>query len=268
MINKYTYNEKLYAETIENNGFQTKFLKYEITIMCKYFRSLGNTRSQTKDLIYKFCEDNLLGFRRENYFQIINRALEVSGKKNNKLIVIESVKISDKEMNYIKNLPTSDENKKVVLALLVKNKLERAKQTINNGEYKGFNYFSGNKAQYGELHKMANLPNKYKINDCIYELDELGVVEAKMKGKIKLKFIEEIEESDKYDLEIKQFWNIGLYFDKSNGDKKVKECEVCGELFRINSNRSKYCQECAKENELEMTRKRVEKLRHNQNVTV
>lgn len=264
MINKYTYNEKLYAETIEKHGFQSKFLKYEIIIMCKYFRSLGNTRSQTKDLIYKFCEDNLLGFRRENYFQIINRALEVSGKKNNKLIVIESVKISDKEMSYIKDLPTSDENKKVILALLVKNKLERAKQIINNGKYEGFNYFSGNKAQYGELHKMANLPIKCKINDCIYELDELGVVEAKMKGKVKLKFIEEIESGDNYVLEIRQFWNIGLYFDKLNGDKKIKGCEVCGELFKvinIKNTSQKYCGECSKEKQNESNREYMKKYR-------
>ena len=266
MINKYTYNEKLYAETIEKHGFQSKFLKYEIIIMCKYFRSLGNTRSQTKDLIYKFCEDNLLGFRRENYFQIINRALEISGKKNNKLIVIESVKISDKEMSYIKDLSTSDENKKVTLALLVKNKLERSKQIINNGKYEGFNYFSGNKAQYGELHKMANLPSKCKINDCIYELDELGVVEAKMKGKIKLKFIEEIEESNKCDLEIKQFWNIGLYFDKFNDNKKVRECDVCDELFKINSNRNKYCKECAKKIFNEQCKLNMQKIRENKNV--
>ena len=57
-----------------------------------------------------------------------------------------------------------------------------------------------------------------------------------------------------------------MYFDKFNGDKKVKECDVCGELFKINSNRNKYCKKCAKEIFNEQCKLNMQKIRENKNV--
>ena len=49
---------------------------------------------------------------------------------------------------------------------------------------------------------------------------------------------------------IYDFSTCGLWWRKFNGDKKIIACAECGILTVRNSNRQKYCKECARDKEL------------------
>lgn len=251
MIN-YRYDEKKYAEELLKNGFLTQYHRYELKILVKYFKEVLNKKArERKNLIYEFCENHIVNFNKVKYFKMINSALSYGSKKNNKLILIKSIPITDKEINYIQGLELDDVHKKILFTFIAKIKLNKEITKQIYGKSSEYNIFGGKKESYKEVFEMSKLSNKYNINTLVNELSNMGCIDVRTKGKINLKFIENIEVSEKdvVVFEISDFDSVGYYFEWYNGNEKFIKCENndCWEVIKKTSGSKKYCSKCAKE---------------------
>ena len=270
---QYRYNEKKYAEEILRNGFMTQYHRYELKILVKYFKEvLGEKASERKKSIYKFCENNIVNFNRVKYFKMINSALTYGSKRINKLILISSISITDKEIKYINGLELNDIHKKILFTLLVKIKLNKEISKQISGESSKYNFFGGKKDSYKEVFEMSKLSVEHDINSLINDLSNMGHVEVRTRGKINLLFIDNIEVSkdDKIAFKVTNFDNVGYYFEWYNGNDKFIKCENngCEEIIKKINGKTKYCTNCAKEVEKEnhKTRQREYILRKNDEI--
>jgi hypothetical protein len=244
---QYKYNEEEYAKQIEKNGFLTKYHMYELTILVKYWKSQGIKPKQRKEMAYKFCEKYIENFNKVKYFRKINTVLRNGSKKNNPLIIIKEIPITDAEIEYINNLDIDYNYKKVLFTLLVNNKIKKEVCKIRYGDVLKFNYVGGKQKYFNDIFEMSKIPNTYKINNIMNYLSNNGYIDIRTKGKINLLFVESIESSNKIVFNITTFDNIGYYFDWYNEDEKIIRCEDCGKLIKQTSNRRKYCSSCWKE---------------------
>jgi len=253
---QYRYDEKKYAEEILKHGFLTQYHRYELKILVKYFKEvLEKKASERKKLIYKFCESNIVNFNRVKYFKMINSALLYGSKRINKLILIKSIPITDKEINYITMLKLDDVHKKILFTFLVKVKLNKEITKQVYGKASEYNIFGGKKESFKEVFEMSKLSNEYNIDTLVNQLSNMGYIDVRTRGKINLRFIENIEVSKegKIVFEITNFNNVGYYLEWYNGNDKFIKCENngCGEIIRKTNGNRKYCENCQKEKQKE-----------------
>lgn len=248
---QYRYNEKKYAEAILEQGFLTQYHRYELKILVKYYKEvLGKKASERKELVYKFCEENIAKFNRVKYFKIINSALLYGSKRVNKLISIGSIPVTDREIEYINGLELDEVHKRVLFSFMVKNKLNKEMSKQIFGKVSDYNFFGGKKESYKEVFEMSKLTGKYNINSLVNDLSNMGYVDVRTRGKINLLFVDSIEvgDNDIVAFQITNFDNVGYYFDWYNGNDKFIKCENdgCDEIVKKTNNKNKYCSECAK----------------------
>jgi len=242
------YNEQDYAIQVEKNGFLTKYHNYELMLLIKYWKQYGIKPKQRKEKLYSFCKDNIENFNEIKYFKKLNYILREGGKKDNPLIIIENIPITDNEIKYINNLNIDYNFKKILFTLLVEMKVKKEIGRLKYGEVTKYNYIRGNQNTYNEIFEVAKIPNNnYKINVIINELEQLEYIDVRTRGRIRLLFMDYIEESNVTVFDVTTFDNMGYYFDWYNGDLKIIECENCGKLIKATSNRKKYCSVCWEE---------------------
>lgn len=263
-MNNFQYKERTYAKEILSNGFMTKHIKYELQLLVKYYKDLGYKPKERKELVYKFCEKHLDGFDRVTHFKLINSTLNSVKNKKNVLVEIDNIAVSKVELNYVDNLEIDHDYKKVIFTLLILDKLNKKYHEIRNEPKNNEHYFGGAK-KYKELIDSSKITLKQnkQIHNIIGRLNELEIVEILENSSIKLSFIYNLPESDENVFNITTFDNIGYYYDLQTGKNKVKKCECCETPIKIKSNRSKYCDDCFKENRKEYIKGKVKEYRSN-----
>lgn len=250
-MNKFKYKELDYAKEILSNGFTSKFIASELKILSKYYFTHGNDESKVKELLKAFCEIHLKNFNLAVHFKIINSAVKFGLNKKNKLIQIDKIEITDKELERINNMDISHEYKRVLFTLMTLTKLSKAFLIIQNGELRSNEFYFGGHKNYRELTKTAKITfNKNKksnvknIHDLIHILDEKGIVKITGNGNIKLLFMYDIDDSENAVITVDDYANIGYFYDYHYGENKVKKCENCGRFIKQKSNRQGYCETC------------------------
>lgn len=263
----YKYSELDYAKKIYENGFQSEqHIPTELKLVATYMRRILNYKpKKLREEMYKWCECNISGYKRELYYKRINSAINKACQKGSMLVNVERIDFYKWEMDFFNDLyimkdiddqaesEYSYECKKLLFTLLFKMKVNKfiteAKSTDEDFEYKG-KYFKGGQKRYTELKKLAKLPEKIRINeDIINTLWINGLVSPMFNGLVKLNFMEEIYEikSTNKDLDntvvlqIKDYDSVGWYFDYYNQDKKIVFCKECGKIFKKKTNRQEYC---------------------------
>jgi hypothetical protein len=263
MIN-YKYNELEYAELVFNKGFQTKHIPTELRLLVLYLRDIvGLKPKQREEAIYEFCKLHIPKFKKEKFFKTINKALKTGLKKEQKLITIPYIEISQGEIDYINSLGIVYEYKKVLFAFLVQMKLN--KQIYEYKFDKKYNsiYFKGGRKKYSVIKNMSNIPQKISLNDeVINELSNKGYIQILHKGAILLKYMEYCISNGNEIIKITDFENVGLYLDYHNGIKGVKKCDKCKKIIKTKNNKQKYCDDCARELQLQWQRESMKKQRN------
>jgi DNA-directed RNA polymerase subunit RPC12/RpoP len=244
---QYKYNEREYAKLIYNKGFQTKYFKTELKLLALYLRDIGLTVKQRTEYIYDFCRKYIPEFHEAQYFGLLDSAIKYSQNKNRQFVNIDSIPIYKAEIDYINGITDVDYNsKRVLFTLLVQKKLDNLTYYYRNGkESKSINFKGGNQ-KYNKLKQMANIPKNIKINDeIVYNLNELGYIEIKYAGLIKLTYINNIQykENDEIIIEVINYDKTGLYFDYYNNLDKVRLCKYCNEPFIQTASNQQYCEE-------------------------
>lgn len=251
----YKYNEIQYAELIFRKGFQTKHIPTELRLLVLYCRDIVKLKPQEREkYIYEFCNKYISNFKKEKFFKTINKTLTNALNKKQKLVNIDKIDIYENEIQYINDLDIKYDYKKVMFTFMVQLKLNKAVYEYkNNKEYNSI-YFRGGKKKYNNIKKIANISSKLSINDeVINELSKIKLIEILCRGAILLKYLENIKCGDKVLIEIKDFENIGYYFDYYNKVEGVIQCENCNKPIKQINNKNKYCKECAKEKNIQKT---------------
>ena len=299
----YKYTELDYAKNIYENGFQSEqHQPTELRLVATYMRRILDYKpKKLREEMYKWCEQNINGYKKEIYYKRISSAIGKACKKDSMLINVENIVFYRKEMDYLNDLKIvkdinskeeseySNDCKKLlftVVFLMKANKFITETKSMNKKfEYKG-KYFKGGQKRYNQLKKLAKLPEKVRINeDIINTLWNNNLVTPMFNGLVKLDFMEDIykiqneiikkiEEACKSDkdvnktekyvaLYIKDFDSVGWYFDYYNQDKKIAFCKECGKIFKKKSNRQECCsEECSKKINRKKTKERMKTLRN------
>lgn len=249
--NLFLYNEKLYAEHIISTGELGKHKTRELRILGKYYKYIGMSIVEIKDKIIEFCNDNVSGFDMDIDFRMINNIINYTKKNTSKLLIIESVPITDEELNFVNSVDLSYDHKKVLLGLIIHNKINKEIATNAYSIDSWKNYFGSNSREYQVLRNNCGIKNNAVMMSIMHDLYINGFTENRVGKKPRLKFINEIKDGNVI-YELKVINNFSLLYEKLNGNNKITECTICGELIRRKlRSMDKYCSACAKEKRLE-----------------
>lgn len=274
----FKYNEKLYGETLFNNGFQTDYFNSELTILVKYLKEIKEyKRKDTEEFLYDFCKKYIEGFNEVKYFKVIDRAIVKGRKRDNKLMVIENISIYKKELEEIDKLNIEHEYKKLLLAFLISKKISlKIRESHDESINEMSAYFEGDRKRYNDIFKTANIVGKYKVDSMIYELVNKKILESVINGGIILKYIypiydtrketykvknketDELEDKEKsiivynvddYEIyeKITDFDNVGYIFDYYKKENGIKKCEFCGKFFKPKNKKATTVKNCSEE---------------------
>ncbi len=248
-MNKYKYKDLIYAEKVYKEGFLTKYRDTELKLVALYMRDvLGITKKQDrKEALHNFCKEHLPDYHKMKYYKVINRVLEYSCTKKNFLITIDNIPVLQSEIDFINTQDLSLDEKKLLFTLLITYKLRKTYFEIKTPEKPFDNlYFRCNKLRMSELKKVSNIHKNLDINiDIISTLIEAGYIESCKVGTIRLNFIEMITpKTEMVAFEITEYNNIGYWLELYNGNKRIKKCIKCGNVFYKVSNSQIYCADC------------------------
>ena len=273
IVNK--YNELNMAKDLFLNGLKEQTNIYnELRLVATYMRRYLDYKPKELRLqMYGYSEKFIVGYKREKYYPIINKAINQAIKKGSCLIDIDSIFIYKEELDLINSFDINSnyeyECRKLMFTILTKMKLNRAIFEIRNTDEEKTSsgmFFKGGQRKYNELKKQAKLSEKIRINeDLFHSLYQNKLVTPMYNGLIKFDFMEELNKVEKKEelIEVKQFDEIGWFYDYLMGDKKIKLCESCNKLIKVKSKTKpeKYCEECATNIDREKAKERMKTIR-------
>lgn len=244
-MNKFLFKEKDRAEFIIGKGEVGSYIKSDISVLLKYYKSLDISKKDAICEVKKILKKTMSSFDiSERYDGVIKSIADKSYHKDSKLVHVDKVDIYKEELEFINNLDVKYSLKKILFTLLVYKKVEFE---ITNHKC-NMNYYSDND------YKRRNLKLIYgstmKLDESVFELSKLDLLQNGYNSDIKLFFIDKIAELGKTEVvyEVNVFENSALYFDLyNNRGSKIKPCQNCGMMFKPKSNAGKYCKNCAKE---------------------
>lgn len=260
----FKYNEEAYAEHILETGFGTKHINQELGVLAKYYKQQGV--KDVKEALCNFCEKNLAGFNKVKYYKNINAAVKKAVDKDENLIVINEIPVTDAEIERINSYSIEYIDKKILFTMMVLEKLNKQYYHLSTGkDINDEHFFGGTTKNYKELVESSGIPyskrNKSKhIHEIIHRLHELDIVEIKNKGSVKLNYLYSISFGDTL-LRIKNFDRIGLYYDMHCKVNKIIPCGSCEEPIKKVNNRVKYCKACWEDKQKEWQRNSMKKSR-------
>ena len=233
------FDELKYAEDILKNGYKNeKYITFDNIILVKYWKHLGLTEDEIKKKLkstmssfQNLFNGNILEYK-------VKKAINVGMKYD--LLTGITVEITDKEIDKINTLDCIDVRKMMFILLLVwKFKGNPKRFKINNVDLMRLSKVSVHHNTFWKhIHeitksKMISL-TQYKGRDYyVVHFDDVG-------GETLFK--------------INNFDNPIYYYLSLIEPDNYKECEECGVVIKAYNTR-KYCENCAREMELEKYKK-------------
>ena len=191
-----------------------------------------------------FCKKNVPNYNKAIHYKMVNRALSQGSNKKNSLIVVDNLDIYQSEVDYLNSLDIEYDYKKLLFAFLVQMRLNKIVSELKNRKpYTGF-YFKGGRSKYQSIKDMANVTSKIDINDdFINTLDSRDdkLITIAHAGLIVLNFLKDCAQEGDVVVEIKDYENVGWYFDYYNHVDGVVLCEKCKQPFKQRRKDSRFC---------------------------
>lgn len=257
----FSFNEEKDAEEIILNGFPDNTIDYnKIYLVAKYLRqtfSYGAIRLE-KELI-KFCQ------KQDKFFNPVTEAETIKkwikSAMNYNLRKIESVIVSQKEIDFLKTIQNPKERKILFVTLILSKTLKQRATKKNKQELKTSDNYYVRYNNFQDIIRLSGLNgiSEVSLADIFYKHKKNFTFYSPEKELIKLDFVD-IKPDNPFvlsDLE-----NIMNYYDAFFGKPKPAGiCEKCGESFEKNSNKQKYCKNCSKVLRREQKRSWIKKSR-------
>lgn len=237
------FDELKYAEDILRNGYKNKEnVNFDNIILVKYWKYRGFTENVIRKQLKLTMNEYQNLFNRDILDYKVNRAIRIGMKYD--LLTNVTVEITDKEIDLINTLETI-ELRKIMFILLVIWK------------------FKGMPKRFRVSNKDLMDLSGVKVNsdtfwNYIYQITQtkmLSMVEYKNKSYYRI----HIDVDGNLLFKISNYDNLINYYLRLIEPNKYKECEECGAVIKITSNRVKYCKRCWKEKQLEWQRESWDK---------
>ena len=247
-------NEKKQAEYIIEKGEVGNKPTSTLFLLAKYYRQKENlNKEQTFNKLNEFMENNYKNYNSATWEDII----EDISKKANKypLREIDYIEITKSEIDTIRNI-CNIKYEKLLFTMLCYAKLYNKISDKNNGWVN---------TDIKELFRVARVSVRYRNDKFLYlnDLETAGLISFSNKNdnlNLRVTFVD--NNSDTV-LRIDDFRELGYEYLNYIGDGKFIRCECCKKLIRKKSNKQKYCTDCYKRINSDMTNERQKKNRKN-----
>ena len=247
-------NEKKQAEYIIEKGEVGNKPTSTLFLLAKYYRQKENlNKEQTFNKLNEFMENNYKNYNSATWEDII----EDISKKANKypLREIDYIEITKSEIDTIRNI-CNIKYEKLLFTMLCYAKLYNKISDKNNGWVN---------TNIKELFRVARVSVRYRNDKFLYlnDLETAGLISFSNKNdnlNLRVTFVD--NNSDTV-LKIDDFRELGYEYLNYIGDGKFIRCECCKKLIRKKSNKQKYCTDCYKRINSDMTNERQKKNRKN-----
>ena len=239
--NEVKYSEKhLLNKTVEDKHNPVK----TVVILIKYFFLIKEySISQIKKEIKQFMQDAEVELD-DKYLDDLIKTNTSSKTTINKL---ESINITQAEMETIKELGQTEQQRKILFVLLCWYKIKVGVGYADDGTIK---------VEYTHLNADAHVSmSKAKREEMLgyfYECGLIGLGMGQMAKKIKLYYV---NNDSPVIMTITEFDCLDVYYKWYKGGCKgrLKICNNCLDLYISNSNNGKYCEDCAKDIKTQQT---------------
>ena len=228
-----------------------------IKILIKYYRDKGMDKEQIRNQIEDFMVKNFKDFNSSSWQVSLDRLVMIYFKSDFKLIKIEKIKVTKKELVAIEKLKNI-KLEKLAFTLLVYAKVFNQVNDSNDNWVKGSN---------NAITKDADIIETGKSQKILFkQLKDLGYINyAKMVDKTSTQ-VTFIDEDSSPVIRITDFRNFILEYLKWKGEN-ITYCSECGKPIKVVNNKVKYCKECGKkvwyEKHKEIAREGMRKKREN-----
>lgn len=237
------FDEKKYAETLIEKGFQTKHKNvYELHVLAKYYFYIGVNIDKVKENLINFCEKHIEFFNMDEWYKIINKTVQSAQKGH--FVTGKVVSITNKELEAIQKLEKLNEQK-VAFVMLVLYKFHDCRKFEISIE---------------ELYRLAklNLNSKTKLA-ILHSLTKQDYIDISMGGKRWVKFA---NEKGLPEITIINFDDFIYEYLRYIGEKGYGKCVECEKAIKLTNNRKKYCKDCWKDKQRELWRENKRKHRN------
>jgi hypothetical protein len=240
--------EKIFFET--RDSFSKKTIDYtKMYLIAKYLRQKNNYGAiKLERALIDFCKE-----KDKNFNPIIERNIIKNWVKSGmgyNLRKIESIPISEQEINFLKTIEILKDRKILFTILVLAKALKKRNSRIKKEKFKTSEHhyihycnfvdiitLSGTK-NIGEI-KLAEILHKYKDYFFFYKPE---------KELIRLEYVDKFPKNEIYitDFEnITDFYNNIFLKNSSPLEKNIKKCVICKKPFSKKSNRQKSCEKCS-----------------------
>ena len=253
---KMILNEQVLLDEALHNGY----IEYNnptatIIVLAKHYLYEGKTSGEVYNIINDFMCQYYKDYIMMDWIDLIKRIIRSIKKKGDfSLYKVDEVVVYQSELQQIRNI-NNLRLEKIAFVLLVYAKI------FNKINKKDTNWVN---APYDDVFADAKISaNSLDKDLLVYKLKMLGLVKPSMKcnsENIKVLFVESDGEPA---IVIKDFRNFVYEYLKYFEPNKYTECQNCGVLVHIKSNKQKYCSKCAREAELEKYKRYNKKRRNN-----
>ena len=247
-------NEKKQAEYIIEKGEVGNKPTSTLFLLAKYYRQKENlNKEQTFNKLNEFMEKNYKNYNSATWEDIIE---DISKKANKyQLREIDYIEITKSEIDTIRNV-CNIKYEKLLFTMLCYAKLYNKISDKNNGWVN---------TDIKELFRVARVSVRYRNDKFLYlnDLETAGLISFSNKNdnlNLRVAFVDNDSETV---LKIDDFRELGYEYLNYIGDGKFIRCECCKRLIRKKSNNQKYCTDCYKRINSDMTNERQKKNRKN-----
>jgi len=244
----FSFDEEKDAEKLYNNGFPNGAIDYsQMYLVAKYIRQTFNYGEiRLEKAVIKFCKEQDKNFNPITEAEAIRKW--VRSAINYDLRKIDSITVSQKEINILKQIE-NNKDKKLLFVLLVfskalkKGSVKRDKSNLKTSDnyYIHYNNFL-------DIIRLSRLTNTSEIDlaDILYKYKYLFTLYKPERELIRLEFIDKNPKKETiiYDLNnISNYYNILFEKQKIEYKETLGKCSVCGKEFIKKSNRQRSCPE-------------------------
>lgn len=236
---------KLVEEMISDMGVLSDTPYKEIDLLAKYYREKGYSKKEVENLIFDVLEKKINNFLKPKWEEIVEKKVKKVFKEEKELIRIDSVYITEAEIELLHKLEDRKERKLLFTLMCL--------ARFNNLCYKNTYNKIYNKSS--DVIKLSNIRGvaKSDLHKTYHSLRVKGLIDFFGKGEESNKIVVKClyENSEKI-LDIVKLEDLGNLIEDElkimfDGYKRC-ECEDCGKAYKPKEKdySSKYCEKCKK----------------------
>lgn len=164
------YDELQYAQYILENGFSKPLDGTELSVLARYFRSIGKNNKEIEDELISFCEKNVDGFSETISYPKIHTKVLRSAKRG--MRIFQPIPITfyeDAKIRELKNL----RYEKVVLVCLALGKYYKLTNPTKKSDTTSSYFFN---TKFSKIFSMAHISQKKDENiaNFLYEKEYIA----------------------------------------------------------------------------------------------